>query len=91
MNQDAQKWWVIKSLEEFKKKLEKQNINLEIIEINTYRSFLTSFFIRKTFNLLEQSLRTKLLKFDNYLSKNFKNKKLNLKYLRNILMNLMKF
>ena len=52
-NQEAQKWWVIKSLKEFKNKLLKMNIKLEIIKIDTYKSFLKIFQIEKIFNLLE--------------------------------------
>ena len=32
-NQEAQKWWVSKSLTDFKKKLNEYNISLEIIHI----------------------------------------------------------
>ncbi len=35
-NQEAQKWWIYKSLEEFKKKLINFNINLEIIKTDNY-------------------------------------------------------
>ena len=37
--QEAQRWWVSKSLEEFKKKLNNFNINLEIIQTDSYKSF----------------------------------------------------
>ena len=37
--QESQKWWVAKSLEEFKIKLSKYNINLEVLEIDSYKSF----------------------------------------------------
>ena len=38
-NRQAQSWWVAKSLEEFKNKLNKYNINLEIIKTDTFGSF----------------------------------------------------
>ena len=38
-NQEAQRWWVGKSLDEFKLKLEKLNINLEIIQIDSISFF----------------------------------------------------
>ena len=41
--QEAQKWWLGKSLEEFKNKLIKYNINLEIINVESYQSFFKSF------------------------------------------------
>ena len=39
-SQEAQKWWISKSLNLFKKKLLTLNINLEIIETDNYRSFI---------------------------------------------------
>ena len=53
-NQEAQKWWVYKSLKEFKIKLSKLNINLQIIKTDDYKSFFESLFKKKKFfNLLE--------------------------------------
>ena len=36
LDQEAQRWWVSQSLQEFKNKLLKYNINLEIIKVDTY-------------------------------------------------------
>ena len=53
-DQEAQKWWVSKSLQEFKKKLSEYNISLEVIETETYKSFFEKLFKKKKlFNLLE--------------------------------------
>ena len=52
-NQEAQRWWISKSLEEFKKKLNNLNIGLEIIATNSYKSFFEKLFTRKNFLLLE--------------------------------------
>ena len=38
-NQEAQKWWLSKSLYNFKKKLSNLNINLEIIETESFKVF----------------------------------------------------
>ena len=46
-NQESQKWWVGKSLEEFKKQLLKYNINLEIIKVESYKSFFEKLFKKK--------------------------------------------
>ena len=46
-NQEAQKWWVAKSLEVFEKQLSDYNINLEIIKIDTYRSFFEKILKKK--------------------------------------------
>ena len=87
-SQDAQKWWVIKSLEEFKKKLEKQNINLEIIEVNTYRSFFDKLFHKENFSIYWNKVyEPNYLKFDNYLSKNFKNKRIKFKIFKGNILN----
>ena len=42
--QESQRWWVGKSLEEFQKKLNNYNINLEIIKVDTYESFFKKLF-----------------------------------------------
>ena len=87
-SQDAQKWWVIKSLEEFKKKLEKQNINLEIIEVNTYRSFFDKLFHKENFSIYWNKVyEPNYLKFDIYLSKNFKNKRIKFKIFKGNILN----
>ena len=87
-SQEAQKWWVIKSLEEFKKKLEKQNINLEIIEVNTYRSFFDKLFHKENFSIYWNKVyEPNYLKFDNYLSKNFKNKRIKFKIFKGNILN----
>ena len=38
-NQEAQKWWLSKSLLNFRIKLNSLNINLEIIETNSFKFF----------------------------------------------------
>ena len=53
-HQEAQKWWVSKSLIEFKKKLMDYNISLEIIKTDSYQNFFEKLFKKKKlFNLLE--------------------------------------
>ena len=71
--QEAQKWWVSRSLEEFRKKLDKYNINLEIIKIDSYKKFFGKLFSHKNFSIYwNKTYEPNYLKFDNYLSKNFK-------------------
>ena len=48
-NQEAQKWWLSKSLINFKKKLNNLNINLEIIETNSFKIFFDKLIKRKDF------------------------------------------
>ena len=56
-NQEAQKWWLSKSLLHFKKQLSEFNINLEIIKIDSFKIFFDKLLTKKKyFYLLEQSL-----------------------------------
>ena len=73
-NQESQRWWVGKSLEVFKKKLLEYNINLEIINVETYKYFFDKLFKKKNFSIYwNKTYEPNYLKFDEYLSKNFKN------------------
>ena len=72
-NQEAQKWWVSKSLENFKEQLNQYNISLEIIETETYKSFFDNLFLKKNFSLYwNKSYEPKYIKFDEYLISNLK-------------------
>tara|TARA_Y100000816_G_C26101632_1_gene584049 strand:- start:1823 stop:3220 length:1398 start_codon:yes stop_codon:yes gene_type:complete len=86
-NQEAQKWWVGKSLIEFKKRLSEYNINLEIVKTESYESFFKKLFNKKDYSIYwNKTYEPKYLKFDEYLSKNFENKKINFyKFKGNIL------
>ena len=71
-DQEAQKWWVCESLQEFKKKLTNYNINLEIIEIDTYKSFFENLFQKKEFSIYwNKTYEPNYLKFDEFLKTNF--------------------
>ena len=71
--QEAQKWWVSKSLIEFKNKLIEYNINLEIVSIESYKSFFEKLFKKKNFSIYwNRTYEPNYLKFDRFLSENFK-------------------
>ena len=71
--QESQKWWVGKSLEEFKKKLLEYNINLEIIKVESYKKFFDNLFKKKNFSIYwNKTYEPNYLKFDEYLFNNFK-------------------
>ncbi len=71
-NQESQRWWIGKSLEEFKKKLLKYNINLEIISVESYKSFFEKLFKIKNYSIYwNKTYEPNYLKFDKYLFKNF--------------------
>ena len=79
-NQEAQKWWLSKSLLNFKKKLEDLNINLEIIETDSFHSFFERLLKRNDFQIYWNKVyEPDYLKFDQYLSNNLKNNKITFK------------
>ena len=84
-NQTAQKWWISKSLIEFKSKLSVYNINLEIIKIDTYKSFFEKLFKKKNFSIYwNKTYEPNFIKFDKFLSKNFEINKVDYKILKEI-------
>ena len=51
-NQEAQKWWLNKSLINFRKKLDNLNINLEIIKTDSFKIFLINYSKKKTYQFI---------------------------------------
>ena len=87
-DQEAQKWWVSKSLQEFKKKLSEYNISLEVIETETYKSFFEKLFKKKNFSIYwNKTYEPNYLKFDSFLSKNFDIKKIKFKIFKGNILN----
>ena len=87
-NQEAQKWWIARSLDKFKKKLESFNISLEIIEVENYRSFFEKINYKKNFSIYWNKVyEPKYLEFDNYLNKIFSEKKIEFKIFRGNILN----
>ncbi len=86
-NQHAQSWWIGKSLEEFKKKLDIHKINLEVLEIESYKNFFDSLQEKKNFALYwNRTYEPDFLELDKYLSKKFSEKNIDFKiYKGNIL------
>tara|TARA_B100001057_G_scaffold481528_1_gene555654 strand:- start:476 stop:1873 length:1398 start_codon:yes stop_codon:yes gene_type:complete len=71
-DQEAQKWWVCESIQEFKKKLTNYNINLEVIATETYKSFFEKLFQKKNFSIYwNKTYEPNYLKFDEFLKTNF--------------------
>ena len=74
-NQEAQKWWLSKSLYNFQKKLNDLNINLEIIETNSFKIFFDKLLKKKDFKIYWNKVyEPDYLKFDEYLTNSLKNK-----------------
>ena len=69
-NQEAQKWWLSKSLSSFEKKLNDLNINLEIIETNSFKIFFDKLVDKKDISIYWNKVyEPDFLKFDEYLFK----------------------
>ena len=86
--QQAQKWWLSKSLKEFKIKLNNFNVNLEIISTDSYKSFFEKLFVKKNITVYwNRTYEPNYLKFDEYLSKNFNEKKIKFKIFKGNVLN----
>ncbi len=87
-NQEAQKWWIVKSLDEFKIKLNSYNINLEIIETESYEVFFKKLFKKRDFSIYWNKIyEPSYLAFDQFLSKNLKDKQINFKIFKGNILN----
>ena len=87
-NQEAQKWWISKSLKLFKEKLSKYNIGLEIIKTKTYKSFFEKLFLKKNFSFYWNKIyEPKYLLFDSYLKKNFEKNKIDFQIFKGNILN----
>ena len=74
-DQEAQKWWLSRSLLNFKKKLNNLNIALEIVETNSFKIFFDKLIKRNDFSIYWNKVyEPDYLKFDQYLLSNFKTK-----------------
>jgi deoxyribodipyrimidine photo-lyase len=72
-NQEAQKWWLSKSLLNFQKKLDTFNINLEVIKTDSFKNFFDKLFKKKDISIYWNKVyEPDYLKFDEYLLKNLK-------------------
>jgi deoxyribodipyrimidine photo-lyase len=78
--QEAQKWWLSKSLFNFRKQLVRLNINLEIIETDSFKEFFDKLLKEKNFSIYWNKIyEPDYLKFDEYLLKNLKINKIEFK------------
>ena len=88
INQEAQKWWIGKSLKEFRGKLANFNINLEIIETDSYKSFFDKLFKKDNYSIYwNKSYEPDYIKFDDYLSKNLKSSNIKFKIFKGNILN----
>ena len=86
--QEAQKWWVSKSLNLFKKKLNGFNINLQVIQTNSYKEFFDQLFFKKDYAIYWNKIyEPKYLKFDKYLEKKFTDNNIKFKMFKGNILN----
>ncbi len=79
-DQEAQKWWLSKSLFNFREKLKNFNIKLEIVETNSFEIFFNKLIKKSNFSIYWNKVyEPDYLKFDKYLSSILKNKNINYK------------
>ena len=84
----AQKWWIGRSLEEFRERLNELNINLEIINTDTYKVFFEKLFNENNFSIYwNRTYEPSYLKFDEYLSKNFQKNNIHFKISKGNILN----
>ena len=77
---EAQKWWLSKSLSNFKQKLSGLNISLQTIETESFKLFFDELLEKQNFSIYWNKVyEPEYLKFDNYLSKNLERKSIKFK------------
>ena len=87
-DQEAQKWWLSRSLLNFRKKLNNLNINLEIVETNSFKLFFDKLIKKKDFSIYWNKVyEPDYLKFDEYLLSSFKNKNIDYKRFKGNVLN----
>ena len=70
-DQEAQKWWLSKSLISFRKKLNNYNISLQVVETNSFKIFFDKLTKKNNFAIYWNKVyEPDYLKFDEYLSSN---------------------
>ena len=87
-NQEAQKWWLSKSLVNFQKKLNMYNISLEILRVDSFKSFFNKLMKKNDISLYWNKVyEPDYLKFDNHLLKNLKTKNIPFKICKGNILN----
>ena len=85
---EAQQWWLYKSLLNFKEKLNKININLEIVESETYQSIFEEIVKNKDISIYWNKIyEPSYLKFDKKLSNFFNSRNILFKVFKGNLLN----
>ena len=87
-NRQAQLWWLYQSLKNFKEKLNKFNINLEIIEATSYKETFEQILSKKNFSIYWNKVyEPDFLQFDKKCSDLLKSQSINFKIFKGNLLN----
>ena len=88
IDKKGQKWWVYKSLKNFKKDLDDYNITLQVIKTDTYKSFFEKLIKIKNISLYWNRIyEPAYLTFDRYLEKKLKFHKIDYKIFKGNVLN----
>jgi deoxyribodipyrimidine photo-lyase len=86
--QEAQKWWLSKSLHNFKKNLEDYNINLEIIKIDSFKFFFKKLLKKKKISIYWNKVyEPDYLKYDEQLKEDLKKNNISYKICKGNILN----
>jgi len=87
-DQEAQKWWLSKSLLNFQKKLNNFNIAIEVVEVNSFKIFFDKLIKKRDFKIYWNKVyEPDYLKFDEYLSYNLKKNDINFRRFKGNVLN----
>ena len=87
-SRSAQRWWIFRSLENFKEQLNKLNITLEIIEAESYNKVFETILKKKNFSIYWNKVyEPQFLSFDQKISNFLKIKNINFKIFKGNLLN----
>ncbi len=87
-NQEAQKWWLSESLKNFRIKLNKHNISLQIISTDSYKFFFDKLLSKNNYSIYwNKTYEPDYIKFDQYLSKKLNEKKVHFKIFKGNVLN----
>ena len=84
----AQLWWLYQSLKNFRKKLNQYNINLEIVETNSYKEIFEQIINKKNFSIYWNKVyEPNFIEFDKKSSNILEKKNINFKIFKGNLLN----
>ena len=87
-SRSAQRWWLFKSLKNFKDKLDQFNITLQVIESESYKKVFEKILKKENFSIYWNKIyQPQFLLFDQKISISLKSKNINFKIFKGNLLN----